>query len=76
MHGHLAISFAKIEILNEKVLDMRVFCDRARSIGDITESFFSQIVGIHIVKKPIIRIGIIVLVFWLDSDKAIFTTVW
>ena len=76
MEGKSAVSLSEVEVLDEKVLNVRVFGDGTRPVYHITVPFFSQIIGVHVVEKPIVGIGVVMLVFGQDTDKAIFTTIW
>ena len=63
MNLQLAIGFAKVEILDEKVLNVRVLSNGTGTISYITVLFFAQIILVHLVEKSIIRISVVVFVF-------------
>ena len=58
----IAVSFSELKLLFQKWLNIRMFCDATRAIGNIFELFFAKIVFVSFIAQTIIRM-IIFLVF-------------
>ena len=71
MHLKLAIGIAEPEILNEEILDLRVFGDGTGAVAHILELLFFEIVLVQVLVQAVIRVIVTFLVFRQDASYAV-----